>query len=232
MRNKPENFHASYYSRVLFNFRSLPTDVPETVARQILKDLGFEDPNQGTSANNPAEMITSLARSRLVGNASYALNAEPKDWPTFMNCSGVSTWLYGQAGIEMPHLSIRQYHEGEPVYDEFTPKVGDLYFKSGKDGEKDYYDERDNISMAIGHVGMVIDVDDPRDAVICEAVSPFVKETPLKSFVREGTPFRGACRIVKNLKDWTVLTIPKEMLWKIRWSEDVRYCILSQLKKA
>ncbi|MEG1643319.1 MAG: C40 family peptidase [Bacteroidales bacterium] len=67
----------------------------------------------------------------------------------YFDCSGFMKFLFGHIGIKMNASSSEQYRQGKSVrYKDL--KVGDLVFFKGSD-----YD-----SKRIGHVGMVVEVDE------------------------------------------------------------------------
>jgi len=65
------------------------------------------------------------------------------------DCSGFIYHVYNKYGIELPAGSANQYQEGEPIAKEEI-SIGDLVFFKG------YEDPSDNV----GHVGIVISVED------------------------------------------------------------------------
>ncbi len=74
--------------------------------------------------------------------------------PHSFDCSGFTSYVFGQAGIKLNRTSQMQYRQGTPVNkDELKP--GDLMFFSGPRSGRG----------VVGHVGMVVDVDDDGKAV-------------------------------------------------------------------
>ncbi|MDE5801288.1 MAG: C40 family peptidase [Paramuribaculum sp.] len=91
-----------------------------------------------------AEEITDIA-SNLLGKR-YVWGAKG---PNTFDCSGFTGYVFGQAGITLPRTSRMQYNLGEKVADsELQP--GDLMFFSSPRTRKG----------VVGHVGIVVDVDD------------------------------------------------------------------------
>lgn len=74
--------------------------------------------------------------------AEYEWGAEG---PSEFDCSGLTSWAYAQAGIDIPRTSRAQYQAGRPVAkDELQP--GDLLF----------YDDGSGDPSQIHHVGMYV----------------------------------------------------------------------------
>lgn len=73
--------------------------------------------------------------------------------PKTFDCSGFTSHIFRNAGVELPRTSRSQFTQGQSVpKDQIKP--GDLLFFSGRKGGKN-----------VGHVGMAVEVD-PKDGTI------------------------------------------------------------------
>ncbi|OHA89316.1 MAG: hypothetical protein A2653_01325 [Candidatus Zambryskibacteria bacterium RIFCSPHIGHO2_01_FULL_43_25] len=75
---------------------------------------------------NPRDVIVSLAKENLGKPYKYGASVTA-DAPNAFDCSSFISWLYAQAGISIPRISIDQYIYGAEISREKT-KPGDLVF--------------------------------------------------------------------------------------------------------
>ena len=71
-----------------------------------------------------------------------------KSGPNGFDCSGFTSYVYGQWDIELNRSSRSQYQQGESVDNISDLQRGDLVFFGGRRSTK-----------SVGHVGIVVDVD-------------------------------------------------------------------------
>lgn len=69
--------------------------------------------------------------------------------PNGFDCSGFTSFVYRQHGLQLTHSSRAQYNEGEHINDIAQLQKGDLVFFGGTRGG----------ASSIGHVGIVTEVD-------------------------------------------------------------------------
>lgn len=78
-----------------------------------------------------------------VGNAPYVYGASG---PDAFDCSGLTSWAYGQAGVSIPRTSEEQANIGSRIYNISDLKVGDLVF---------FYSDLHHVGLYAGN-GMVL----------------------------------------------------------------------------
>ena len=212
--------YRSYNARVLFNYMAIQNHTKDIVDA-VLANLGFN-----ALSLDPVECLSYFAKTCLGGKSVYHQSAKPENSPDLVNCATFTQWVYAQIGVALPLRAIQQYQMGEPILDTFALKVGDLLFKVGL---KNYWDY-DDPGRKIGHVGIVMDVDS-KDGAVGHATqnSSGVVETTINDFIKQNGLFVAGCRIVPNLKNWTVFNIPPELRWRIKSSDDLKWLILESL---
>ena len=109
-----------------------------------------------TLADSIAEPQPSLAK-RLSDFASQFLGRKyvfGATGPKSFDCSGFTSYIFGSEGIKLPRTSRMQYLEGESI-ESGDLQVGDLiFFSSPHSG-----------SGRVGHVGIVVSVDEDSNSV-------------------------------------------------------------------
>lgn len=121
---------------------------------QILNKTGW----QWEKVENPIEKIISLAQQNI--GKPYHLGASvSKDAPDKFDCSSFVAWLFVQAGIAIPRMSVDQYVYGESVL--FADIVqGDLIFSNSGNGKVHYesveWNKGTKIPGGIDHVGIYL----------------------------------------------------------------------------
>jgi cell wall-associated NlpC family hydrolase len=77
---------------------------------------------------NPRAKIVESAEKNIGKPYKYGASVS-KDAPVFFDCSSFTNWLYVQAGITLPRISVDQYVFSEEVGKE-NAKAGDLIFSN------------------------------------------------------------------------------------------------------
>jgi cell wall-associated NlpC family hydrolase len=80
---------------------------------------------------NPREKIVELAKS-LVGKPYRRGASVSKDAPNEFDCSSFVSYLYAQAGLAIPRISVDQYVFGEPVALEGIQAGDFIFVNTGK----------------------------------------------------------------------------------------------------
>jgi len=93
--------------------------------------------------------------------------------PNAFDCSGLTQWAWAQAGVDLPHYTVDQWHQGI-VTDEHHLRAGDLVLTPGSDGT---LSNPQHVGMFIG-VGLVLEAPQTGDVV---------KVVTYQSFVSAGT---------------------------------------------
>ena len=103
-------------------------------------------PQPRTAPAAPRELVDELLDyARTFIGVPYRLGASG---PDLFDCSGFTSYVYREFGYNLPHNSVLQFRDSQPV-DSFSDlRKGDLVF----------FGARNNI-RSIGHVGIVVDVD-------------------------------------------------------------------------
>lgn len=127
---------------------------PESLARD-LKRLGFESKR----IENPQEVI--VARAKELVGTPYFYGANVRfDAPDKFDCSGFVAYLYLEAGIKIPRVSVDQYVFGEEVSLD-SLEAGDLVF-SVNEGSEIYHESIEWMKgtkvpmQGIDHVGVYV----------------------------------------------------------------------------
>lgn len=103
-----------------------------------------------TSTNNYASANNFKGES-IVKTALQYLGARYRSGhsgPNAFDCSGLTSFVYGQEGISISRSSRTQFQEGTPITDIASLKKGDLVFFGGSGARR-----------SVGHVGIVTEVD-------------------------------------------------------------------------
>jgi len=143
-----------------------------------------------------------------------------EDAPMAFSCSSLVSYLYLQAGIFMPSLSVDKYAYGTPI-EESDLRFGDLIFSNSGEGkiykETVEYKTGTQVPEGVDHVGMYLD-----DGMVLHAskrVNGVVSEK-----IAESASFKnivGYRRMVDDLKEERyVVSIPPERL-DLRITEDL-----------
>jgi cell wall-associated NlpC family hydrolase len=113
----------------------------QQAAAQLANTSTYTEPTAGLEAPTGAPPPDGSRASAVVAIAMQYLGV-PYVWggssPSGFDCSGLTSYVYAQIGVSLPHHAASQYNYGVPVaYGEWQP--GDLVFFSG-----------------LGHMGMYI----------------------------------------------------------------------------
>ena len=94
----------------------------------------------------PRELVDQLLDyARTFIGVPYRLGASG---PELFDCSGFTSYVFREFGYNLPHNSVLQFRDSQPVESFSDLRKGDLVF----------FGARNNI-RSIGHVGIVVDVD-------------------------------------------------------------------------
>lgn len=169
-------------NRPLFPEFELP-EIVESAQDQVLYVAMPEEP-EVDKASVIAENLTEFAATFL--GRRYVWGATgPKNF----DCSGFTSYVFRNQGIELPRTSRMQYTQGEKV-DRSDLKVGDLmFFSSPRSGKG-----------TVGHVGIVVSVDEETNAVT------FIHASTKKGITYQKFPdggyysrnYIGAKRVIEN----------------------------------
>ncbi len=168
---------------------------------------------------DPQEKIKTLVE-KVVG-APYKRGASVLyDEGTTFDCSSLIAWLYKEAGIGVPRISIDQYVFSQRI-EKDELRFGDLIFANTGEGkiytESIEYLPKTNVPKGIDHVGMYLGNENVLHAT--KVVGNVVVE-PLGEF-SETRKIVGYGRVANNLsEDRFVVTVPFERL-DIRIKEDL-----------
>lgn len=103
----------------------------------------------GGGGNDPGQIAAAAAMTKVGGGYCYAC-----DGPSSFDCSGLTTWAWGQAGISIPRVSNEQANFPEVPLDQLQP--GDLVT---------YYSPVSHVSIYVGN-GMVVSAADESLGII------------------------------------------------------------------
>ncbi len=169
-------------NRPLFPEFELP-EIVEPAQDQVLYVAMPEEP-EVDKASVIAENLTEFAANFL--GRRYVWGATgPKNF----DCSGFTSYVFRNQGIELPRTSRMQYTQGEKV-DRSDLKAGDLmFFSSPRSGKG-----------TVGHVGIVVSVDEETNAVT------FIHASTKKGITYQKFPdggyysrnYIGAKRVIEN----------------------------------
>jgi len=132
--------------------RLLGTDLKEKDIEDILHRLGFGF----EKVEDVVQKVLELA-PHFVG-VPYRYGASiTYDAPRYFDCSSFTSYLFAQAGVAIPRISIDQYVFGEEVKD---LKAGDLVFSRGNSGkihnETVEFMKGEKIEKGINHCGIYL----------------------------------------------------------------------------
>lgn len=124
-------------------------------AERIVNEVqSVADLSIATSTSNAASKASSannLKGESIVKTALQYLGARYRSGhsgPSAFDCSGLTSFVYGQEGISISRSSRTQFQEGTPITDIASLKKGDLVFFGGSGARR-----------SVGHVGIVTEVD-------------------------------------------------------------------------
>jgi len=131
----------------------LGTNIKEKDLEKILTKLGFEY-KKIKPLDEIKKTIPELEGKPYKYGASISYDA-----PNYFDCSSLTSYLYAQAGISIPRVSIDQYVFGWPI-SENEAKFGDLIFLNTGNG-KIHYETVDfikgtKIKEGVDHCGMYL----------------------------------------------------------------------------
>ncbi len=187
---------------------TLGVSIGEKETESILNRRGYE-----WSYVTPREVICSL--SEMFIGVPYKYGASVVyDSPKAFDCSSFSSFLYAQAGLAIPRVSIEQFLFGDEV-SEGDLNPGDLVFAKGA---KPYFFKEE--PRGVGHVGIYLG-----DGQIIHAAGSAHGNHVLKENLRESDSFknevfRGFRKLIPNDEKRFVVTIPAERL-DLRIKEDL-----------
>ncbi len=193
-------------------FSRLNIPLSQDVIRQILSENGL----------TPIEFDLIKAARQCVGSSSYQIGCRMDQAPAIMDCSSFTKWLYEQAGIWLPRLSIQQSERGRRVASLDHLRAGDLVF-TNRVGKRSFY--RRDPDADIGHVaiatgsGTVIHAKNSEYGVV--EVSP--------------SQLLGTVRVIRrylpvNPGDFQTFCLPAGS--EIETLDDIRWLIRSHLGKS
>lgn len=163
--------------------------------------------------------IVSVARSR-IGVSAYRRGARRDQWPSLLDCSGLTKWAYGELGVWLPRYSIDQRDYGTRI-ELKRARAGDLIFCSGY---RSYY--WDDPKDGVGHVGLLTG----KRTVIQAAGSEIgIVETGIESFTRKNS-FQGVTRILDDFSKLSTLILPPQLA--LETITEVRWKILQNIHKS
>lgn len=142
-----------------------------------------------TSTNNYASANNFKGES-IVKTALQYLGARYRSGhsgPNAFDCSGLTSFVYGQEGISISRSSRTQFQEGTPITDIASLKKGDLVFFGGSGARR-----------SVGHVGIVTEVDPAANKfrfVHAARTGVQVDDSNSAYYARR---FMGARRIINN----------------------------------
>lgn len=131
----------------------LGIDISENEVEDILKRLKFE-----YKKVKPIEHILEIAPT-LVGKPYQSGASVVYDAPNKFDCSSFTSYLFSQAGVAIPRISVDQYVFGKPV-EKQDLKAGDLVFSNS--GEGKIYNETieflpgTKVEEGVDHVGLYL----------------------------------------------------------------------------
>ena len=161
--------------------------------------------------------LVMLAR-RCIGKSRYRRGARLGEAPGIVDCSSLMKWLYGNAGIWLPRLSIQQREFGE-VVQLCDLAADDLVFVSGR---IDYH--RNNPVDGVGHVGIATG----EKTIIHATYGVGVRESELDTFIGKNK-FRGVRRYFP--KDRGVLAFETPAGREIESADDIKWIILRSVPR-
>ena len=135
--------------------RVLGSAFTENEVEETLKRFGW----QFELVESPMKKVVAMAPA-LVGATYKYHSAIRVDAPATFSCSSFTNYLYVQAGIAMPSLSVDQYAWGQPIkIEELQP--GDLVFSNSNQGDGVRYETvgylpGTKVPEGVDHVGLYL----------------------------------------------------------------------------
>jgi cell wall-associated NlpC family hydrolase len=113
-------------------------------------------PLGGKSASAYAASAFAYAKTRLGDPYVYGASG-----PSSFDCSGLTSWAYGQAGVKLPRTAAEQASAGTRIYSQSQLAVGDLVI---------FYGDHHHVGLYAGD-GMVLHAPKPGTVVRYEPIS-------------------------------------------------------------
>lgn len=188
--------------------RLLGTTMDQKAVESILDRRGYE-----WKYISPREEIITLA-PQFIG-VPYKYGASVVfDSPKAFDCSSFSSFLYANAGVAIPRVSIEQFLFGITITQN-EARPGDLVFSKGS---KPYFFKEE--PRGIGHVGIYLGDNQVIHASGSSHFNKVEKEDLSSSDSFNSEDFRGFRRILTSDENRFVVTIPPERL-DLRIKEDL-----------
>lgn len=193
----------------------LGTSITEQGMKDLLKKIGFEY----TYVDNPKEQILLLAPT-LVGKPYKYGASVLYDAPDTFDCASFTAYLWKEAGMAVPRVSVDQFVFGEEV-SQNKMQAGDLIF-ANSGTENVYYESVEwmkgaKVPMGVDHVGLYLG-----DGKLIHA-SRYNENGVVIESLAESARFKnivGVRRIAVPAGPRFVVTIPLERL-DLRIKEDL-----------
>ncbi len=156
---------------------------------------------------SPREEIVRRARE-LIG-VPYKYGASVSfDAPSAFDCSSFTAYVYAQAGIGIPRISIDQYVYGEPItLEELQP--GDLIFFNTHAGtihtESKEFLKGTSVPAGIDHVGICVE---DKKVLHASMTAQSVIEEPLDEIISRGVDMVGYGTVKDVTRDRYVISVP------------------------
>jgi phenylalanyl-tRNA synthetase beta subunit len=205
------DYRKHYHRKVSFSVdylkRFIGNDIEEKEVLGILGDLGFD-----VSKTNVQKLIIDKAQRLLGKPYKYGVSTF-YDAPEMFDCSSFTRYVFREAGIEIPRVSVKQLDFAEHVaLDDLEP--GDLVFSRGDKPHmtKEHPDGIGHVGLYIGR-GQVIHASGKAKKVVKENVNVFVKNN-----------WRGAGRITDVTENKLLAFVPpfrQDILTKEDLAEEI-----------
>lgn len=175
----------------------LPTQARVENTQTSLPSINFENINAAHKANAEAAELANAKSANeatldgLLDTAFKYIGVRYRSGmsgPNGFDCSGFTSFVYRQHGLQLTHSSRAQYNEGEHINDIAQLQKGDLVFFGGSRGGH----------SSIGHVGIVTEVDPARRSFkfIHASTSSGIKvDSSLDPYYT--SRYVGACRVIQ-----------------------------------
>ncbi len=193
----------------------LGTSLSDKDTEDILNRIGFKF----EKIENPIEKVLELAQ-KFVG-VPYKFGASiTYDAPRYFDCSSFTSYLFAQAGVAIPRISIDQFVFGEEIKEKDL-KAGDLVFSNTHDGEIHYesveFMKGTKIKEGVDHCGVYVG---EGEIVHSSRYNGDGVEVQDLSNSEQFKDIIGYRRIVNGKKLRYVITVPPERL-DLRIKEDL-----------
>jgi phenylalanyl-tRNA synthetase beta subunit len=162
---------------------------------------------------NPRDIVLSLAKENLGKPYKYGASVTA-DAPNAFDCSSFVSWLYAQAGISIPRISIDQYIYGAEISRE-EAKPGDLVFSNTHNDVNGIFHTKSSefmpgtvVEKPIDHCGLFIG-----EGKVIHATKS--KGMVVEELLAESEQFRditGFRRMTEKNENRYVVTVPFERL--------------------